>query len=86
MKNKSRTRVINLLKGKQFDVSAEHFEVKITDPDMASTDFSRTGEAWKIKYNAGKDSVIDVQRKKGYLFIPKLSIFEAIKNPRGQII
>ena len=84
-KNTSRTKLINLLKGKEYDVRASDFEVTILAPDEAAADFGANGEAWQIKYNAGKDAVISVQRKKGYLFIPELSLFEALENPRGHV-
>ncbi len=86
VKNESRTRVINLLQGKQYDVVVNDFKVEITATDTAANDPSGNGEAWQVKYNTGKDAVINVQRKKGYLFIPELSIFEALKNPRGVVL
>jgi hypothetical protein len=86
MKYVSRTNMANLLRGKQFQISADDIEVKIKVPHTAATDHSQKGEEWEIKYNAGKESVITVQRKKGYLFIPKLSIFGVLHNPDEYIL
>ena len=81
MKYASRAKLAKLLEGKQFPVSDDDIGVRITTPHAALTDPKQKGQEWEIRYNADKESVIKVQRKKGYLFIPKLSIFEALKSP-----
>lgn len=80
-KTVSQKRLINLLKGKGYMLSDDKLQVTITsDKPDADNSIPRIPH-WKIVYQPGKpEKFLDVRQKKGYLFIPELSILEGLRT------
>ena len=87
-KNICQEKLCHVLKGKDFKLSGEEIEVEITSPKIEPGDLRQEGQAWQITYKNidGDKKFLDIQRKKGYLFIPGLSILESLKDPKGLIL
>ena len=85
---KCHTNLANLFRGKGFRLSNDYIHVKIKPLEKEGNNFNQQGEKWIITYEnkEGKTESIDVRRQKGYLFIPDLSILEALKDPKRLIM
>jgi len=80
----SRTKVTNLLKGKGYKISSDRLRVTLISDKSAAGDKNPTDQQWQIFFQAGpSEKSLDVQHKKGYLYIPELSILEGLRNLSG---
>ena len=71
----SRIRLIDLLKGKGYKLSNDKLRVTVI-PDKT--------EEWQIAYQSGgAEKSLVVRSKKGYLYIPELSILAKLRNFEG---
>jgi predicted acylesterase/phospholipase RssA len=86
-KEKCQPELRRVLKGKDYKLSTEDTQVKITSIKINSEDLHEMVAAWKITYKNidGEKKSLEVQQKKGYLFIPGLSIFQTLKDPEKLI-
>ena len=81
----AQTQLYQMLKGKGYELpptrSGNDVHVRITSPANQKLETRQ----WEISYDDGKKFVL-VGRKKGYLYIPALSILEAFREPGRPVV
>ncbi|UCD81501.1 MAG: patatin-like phospholipase family protein [Desulfobacterales bacterium] len=83
-KTTSQKRLTNLLKGKGYKLSDDKLRVIIISDKPDADHLNPPGQQWEVVFRSSQvEKSLDVRQKKGYLFIPELSIFEAWRTFEG---